>query len=418
MSHTIELSQITVPSERWREVDPKRAEAIALSMMRFKQLQPIIVTQALVLVDGAHRYSACQMNGATTIEVVYRDEVDTLFLRELELEANIQRQEMSWQEQMQATAELHRMKVARDPSWGQAQTQELVRAPRQADISVALKLDRMMQMFPEIREAKSIRQALTWSESKAKSLTRIQDVKDSPADYSFIEQKIWHGDSVELIKRVPDNSFHAVITDPPFGINYDDRKEGTTGTINSYEDSEESYERLLSMAPDIYRVIKADGWLIWFLGVSWYERAKLAFRNAGFLVDEIPVVWDRSDGRAFTTRPDRYFGRAYDIALHCIKGNPQIIQRSKPNIIRIPPISNSERETLVERPVELYAELIRRLTVPNEVVADFFVGSGSCLAAAASLNRDFFGCELDAERRAYAITKVRAHIPDKKVPSA
>jgi site-specific DNA-methyltransferase (adenine-specific) len=165
------------------------------------------------------------------------------------------------------------------------------------------------------------------------------------------------------------------------------------------------------MGPDLYRVIKPNGWLIWFLGISWYERVKISFRAAGFTVDEIPIIWDRSDGRAFTTRPDRYFGRSYDIALHCIKGNPEVVQRSKPNIIKVPPISNEERELVVERPVELYAELIRRLTVEGETVADFFTGSGSCLAAAASLKRKYFGVELDQERRAVAIQKVKAYTP-------
>ena len=91
-----------------------------------------------------------------------------------------------------------------------------------------------------------------------------------------------------------------------------------------------------------------------------------------------------------------------------------MVQRGKPNVLRIPPVSQGDRELLVERPVELYQELIRRLTVPGETVADFFVGSGSCLAAAASLDRDYFGVELDPERRAYAIKKIRANTPEKK----
>jgi len=202
-----------------------------------------------------------------------------------------------------------------------------------------------------------------------------------------------------------------VLTDPPFGIGYDNRKAGTDGSMSSYEDSPESYERLLSMAPDLYRVIQADGWLIWFLGISWYERAKRVFREAGFTVDEIPIIWDRTDGHCFTARPDRYFARSYDIALHCIKGNPEVVVRGKPNIIRVKPVGTSERELLVERPVDLYREIIKRLTIKGERIADFFTGSGAVLAAAVAMRRDFFGVEQDRERRATAIAKVQAHIP-------
>lgn len=406
------ISDVVIPEGRFRDADPKTVELIAASYLKFGQLQPILIERNNTLIDGLHRVTAKQVNGDTMIACVYRDEADELFLKELELEANIQRKDMTWLEREKAIATLHKIKQLRDPNWGQSQTQAAIGAARQADVSQALQLTKMIELFPELEQAKSKNQALSWAKAKAKSLLRVDEVKNNVLDYTFIDRKIVLGDSVDVIKEIPDESFHAVITDPPFGINYDDRKSGTAGSLTDYEDSEASYLRLLSMAPDLYRVIKPDGWLIWFLGISWYERAKVAFREAGFLVDEIPVIWDRSDGRAFTSRPDRYFGRAYDVALHCIKGDPQIIQRGKANIIKVPPVGTSDRETLVERPVDLYAELIRRLTVQGEVVADFFVGSGSCPAAAASLGRDYFGVERDPERRAYAIKKIKAHTPD------
>jgi len=410
---SISVEKITVSEEdRFRVADPTAVENIAQSYLRFGQLQPIIIDRNHKLVDGFHRLTAAQINGMETIEAVYTDEVDELFLREMELEVNIQRKEMTWLEREKAIATLHKIKVVRDPNWSQLQTQGLVGASRQADVSQALHLSKMIELFPELEKAKSKHQALSWAKSKAKSILRVDEVKNNTIDYGFIDKKIHLGDSVDYIKTLPDGFIDAVITDPPFGINYDNRKSGTAGSLTDYEDSEDSYKRLLSMAPDIYRVLKTDGWLVWFMGISWYDRCKTVFREAGFTVDEIPIIWDRSEGRAFTTRPDRYFGRVYDVALHCIKGNPEIIQRSKPNIIRVAPVGNADRETLVERPVDLYAELIRRLTVPGELVADFFVGSGSCPAAAASLGRDFIGSELNPERRAYAIKKIKAHIPD------
>lgn len=405
------VDSIKVSEERFRPADKATVEKLAESYLRFGQLQPIIIDRQLNLVDGLHRLSAAKANCMLEIDCVFTDEVDELFLREMELEVNIQRKDMTWFEREKAIAKLHTIKQIRDPNWGQTQTKAIL-GLRQADVSEAIKLVKMIELFPELAGAKSKNQALSWAKSKANSVLRVDEVKDNRIEYEYISEKIALGDSVEFIKTLPDGFINAVITDPPFGINYDNRKSGTTGSLTDYEDSEESYERLLSMAPDLYRVIKDDGWLIWFFGISWYERCKEAFRGAGFTVDEIPIIWDRSDGRAFTTRPDRYFGRVYDVALHCIKGNPEIIQRSKPNIIRVPPITTAERETLVERPVELYAELIRRLTVPGELVADFFVGSGSCPAAAASLGRDFLGCEQDEERRAYAIKKIKAHIPE------
>jgi len=415
-THTVAVSAVIIPDKRFRAVDGKVAN-LAESIETFGQLQPVILKPnsdhlTYDLVDGLHRLTAIRdVLKTETIEAIFTDELDPITLRKIELEVNVQRIEMSWQERVQAIAELHALEMESNPNASQMSVANLA-GVSQRDVSQAIQLSAALRLFPELADAKSLNQAMSRANAKAKRVLRVHDVKENIIDYETIKDKIILADSVEHIKTLPDGIFDAVITDPPFGINYDDRKARTEGGDTSYQDDAESYERLLSMAPDIYRVIKPDGWLIWFLGVSWYERAKATFRQAGFIVDEIPVIWDRSDGRSFTSRPDRYFARAYDIALHCLKGSPEIIQRGKPNIIRATPIGNTERELLVERPVELYAELIRRLTVKGETVADFFVGSGSCLAAAANMGRDFYGCELNPERRAYAITKVKAHIPD------
>jgi ParB/RepB/Spo0J family partition protein len=405
----VKLDEVkTLPDRQRKEMGD--VESLAESLIRWGQLNPIILDEHNHLIAGERRLTAARMNGWTHIEARYRNTLSDLELQELELEENLQRKDLTWQERTDALARIHELKISQNPNWSQQQTAALGEV-NQRKVSEAIQLSKAMEVFPELKEAKSTNQALSWLKAKAANVIRRIDVKNNPAAYSDIESKILLGDSVDVIKRIPDESIHLVLTDPPFGINYDERTAGTEGTLTAYQDDEQAYLRLLSMAPDLYRVVKPNGWLVWFLGISWYERAKLAFRSAGFIVDEIPIIWDRSEGRTFTSRPDRYFARSYDIALHCIKGDPQVVQRNKPNILRVMPVTQAERVTLVERPVELYAELIRRLTVPGETVADFFVGGGGCPAAAASLNRDFIGCELDPERRAYAIQKIKAHLP-------
>lgn len=406
------IEEIKISRERFREATGDM-EGLAASLLRFGQLQPVVIDDNNELLAGFRRYTAITMNAGRTILAVRKDDVDELMAREIELEENIQRHAMTWLEEARAIAELDRIKRERDPNWTQTKTAQAA-GVLQSNVSEATKIVKMVEMFPELAKAKSFNQAESWAKAKAANVQRVLDVANSPEDFGEIEDKIILGDSVEVIKHVPDEAFHAVITDPPFGINYEDRTANTVGSVTSYEDGEEDYLRLLSMAPDLYRVIKPNGWLVWFLGISWYERAKLAFRGAGFTVDEIPIIWDRSGGRTFTNRPDRYFTRGYDIALHCFKGEPRIVQPGRPNVIRIDPVANEDRVTLVERPIDLYAELIRRLTIPGETVADFFVGGGGCPAAAASLGRNYFGVELSAERRAYAIKKIKANTASKK----
>ena len=416
-AHNISTESINIPDERFRPINKVKRDEIAQSILIFGQLQPIIVQPIddgsgylFDLVDGLHRLSAMMENGKPTIGAVYQHDIDDVLAREIELEANIQRVEMTWQEHVYAVVELDEMKTVRDPTWTQRKTAEML-GRSQPNVARMVNLKKMMDTFPEIAEAKTPTQALSWAKHKAKTFMRAVDVMDKKdtKEYKPVTERIVLGDAVEVIKTVPDESFDLILTDPPFGINYDQRKTGLIGSVNAYQDTPDLYYNLLSMAPDLYRVIKKDGWMVWFLGPSWYERAKEAFRKAGFTVDEMPIIWDRSDGPCYTTRPDKYFSRAYDMALHCIKGSPEMVLRGQKNVIHEAPVSNKERDLLAERPVELYVELIRRMTLEGEVVADFFAGSGSCLAAANMMKRDYFGCEIDPERYAAAVKKVQAY---------
>jgi site-specific DNA-methyltransferase (adenine-specific) len=254
-------------------------------------------------------------------------------------------------------------------------------------------------------------QALSIAKAKIDLRKRKKKVEANPQAFGAIEERIRLGDAVQLIKEIPDETFKIVLTDPPFGIEYRERKTSTDGMATAYEDSKESYEHILSMAHDIYRVIARDGWLLWFLGPTWWPVCKKTFESVGFTVDEIPFIWNRSTSKCYTARPDHYFARGYDMALHAFKGDPQMVKRGKANVITMDRVDNAERELLVERPVDLYAELLDRMTIAGEAVLDPFAGSGAVLAAAARRHQPYMGFELDPDRRTVAIQKVALYTP-------
>lgn len=408
----IALTDVKVTRRRERE-DLGDIESLATSILKVGQLQPIVVDQDNELIAGGRRLEAFRLNGTELIEAIRRDDVDEELAKEMELEENLARKQMTWREQSRGLAELDRIRRARNPNWTQVQTAQAAGGnTSQRDVSIAINMEKMIELFPEIGAAKNLPQAQAMAKAKAASISRVQLVKSEPKVFAPIEEKIWLGDSVQLIKDVQDESFNLVLTDPPFGIRAEDRTAGSVvSDMTHYKDDEDLYEYLLTMMPDIYRVLKPNSFFIWFLGMTWYERVKIEMRKVGFTVDEIPIIWDRTDGRSFTARPDRWFGKGYDIALHAIKGEPRLA-RPGSNIIKVAPVPQGEKDLLFERPVDLYAELIRRTTVEGESIADFFVGSGSCPAAAASLGRDFFGIEKDPERRAKALLKIKSHLPE------
>ena len=460
--HYVKVADVKIRVKRQRS-ELGDLEGLAESLLRIGQLTPIILTRDNELIAGERRLEATKLNGMVHIEALYRDEVDEVMLEEIELEENIRRKQLTWQEENAAIARIHTLRQMKDPNWGQRQTAEVIAKPGQSpmnvqrDVSQALNLSKMMQLFPEIAKAKNVSQAVNMAKAKAKQVTKIIDVGQRPQVYLEVQEKIWLGDSVKLIKEIENEAFDMILTDPPFGVNYDAQVAGSVRETDVYKDSIEKYEYILTMIPDMYRILKKDGWCIFFFGMSWYDDqvpaskipsvaqiaaglrsgeyspdqaarmldmieawlsdirpgVKRRFREAGFTVDEIPINWDRTEGRTFTNVPVHYFTKGYDVALHCFKGDPHLVKKGLPNIFHVPPVETKDRDLTVERPVELYKQILERCLIKGQSMIDLFVGSGSSTAAAAELGIEYTGIEIDEARRANAIQKTRAHIPAK-----
>jgi ParB-like chromosome segregation protein Spo0J len=66
----IAIANIYVPAKRRATLDPKKAEAIAESILQVGQQVPILVRRdgdRFVLVEGLHRLEACRQLGEETI---------------------------------------------------------------------------------------------------------------------------------------------------------------------------------------------------------------------------------------------------------------------------------------------------------------------------------------------------------------
>jgi DNA modification methylase len=279
-------------------------------------------------------------------------------------------------------------------------------------------MDDMFALMPELKHAKSLNAAISQAKSKAKTIIRKQEVQSNPAKYEETVKKVRCGPAEQIIKTLPDGFTKHILTDGPFGLDYGKTKT-TTSAHSTYEDSPESYRlRTSIMAPEMYRVMDKDGFLIWFLAHDHFEFTRDLFRSVGFEVDPVPLMWNRSESKCYTQRPDKWFGKGYDIALHCLKGDPQMINRSRNrgkngagNVFTYKGIEPKDKEHIVERPIELYADLIQCISVEGEKITDFFGGSGKVAAACAGMKREHFTTELDPNHIPLIIQNIYANTP-------
>lgn len=110
----LQLTDIN-PGTRIREDYGDLAELMA-SILKFGLIQPIVITQDRLLVAGGRRYyahAALLQHGhshCNEIDVVYKETLDEAHLREMELEENFQRKDMTWQEYTLGVYDFHCLK--------------------------------------------------------------------------------------------------------------------------------------------------------------------------------------------------------------------------------------------------------------------------------------------------------------------
>lgn len=89
----IPICEIIVGKRRREEMGD--IQGLADSIQKFGLLHPVVVDEQKVLVAGARRLEACKLLGRNEIEVTFLGELSEQQLREIELEENLRRKDLS-----------------------------------------------------------------------------------------------------------------------------------------------------------------------------------------------------------------------------------------------------------------------------------------------------------------------------------
>lgn len=204
------------------------------------------------------------------------------------------------------------------------------------------------------------------------------------------ENTIIHGDSLTVLRQMEPESVDAIITDPPYGIDYH-----TKGTGASIQNDKSPFIWFLY---DAFRVLKSgasgQGTLICFTRWDVEQTFIDAMKLAGFQVKS-EVIWDKvlhgmGDCRA-------QFAPTHENIIFAVKGKFNFPGHRPNDVVSFKKLSSSQMIHPTEKPVGLLASLITSVTKPGDLIVDPFAGSGSTLVAAKKTGRRFIGIELDGE---------------------
>ena len=337
-------------------------------------------------------------------QVPYTDlgELSELEAETTELTENADRDDLSWQDKAAATARLHSIRSRQAQAEGRVHTL--------ADTTVELKG----------RTGGSYQQAVKQSIILADHLANPAIAKASTAAEAFKilqkeEQKqqhkahaaaigstftadiheLHHTNCLSWMGTCDREMFDVILTDPPYGMGAAETFGGMIGgstAIHDYEDTPESWRKLMAeWCPLSYRVAKPQSHAYIFCDISLFGELKQMMEAAGWYVFRTPFISVKpQSGRV--PLPDQGPRRQWEMLLYAIKGK-------RPITGIYPDVISATLETTLghgaQKPVSLYADLLRRSIRAGNTVLDCFAGSGTIFPAAHSLKCKAIGLEMN-----------------------
>jgi site-specific DNA-methyltransferase (adenine-specific) len=374
-----------------------------------------------VLVAGERRLRAVEYLWATggvlrvgestyeegTVPCNYVGELDPLDAFEAELEENIRRIDLTWQEKATATSQLYQLRqLQAENGKREMPTVKSIAAEKEdntaevrAELLVAKHLD-----DPDVAQAASAKEALKILKRKEEIQRNIELGELIGRTFSSDQHTLLKGDCIQLMSEMKPDQFDIILTDPPYGIDADQFNDSGGKALgpHGYDDSYDNWLPLLrSFSNEVYRLSKSEAHLYCFCDIDNFITLRSIIRDAGWEPFRTPLIWFNPQGMR-APWPAHGPQRKYQLILYAMKGKKNVLSL-RSDVITC--LLDPHEGYPAQKPVDLYVELLRRSARPGNHILDCFCGSGTIFPACHALKLRATGIELDSA--AYGIAARR-----------
>lgn len=203
-------------------------------------------------------------------------------------------------------------------------------------------------------------------------------------------------DNLELLKELPDNSIDLIFCDILYntGKTFDDYEDKLGNAVEAME----WYEPCLK---EMWRVLKDTGavYLHCNYRLIHYLRVEL---DKVFGVDSFrnEIIWNQGSWKNYN---DRKLVSAHESMLFYAKEKHKIneeIANEYTDVWTLEALNQNDKFNEKvgyegQKPIEYVERVIKISSKENDLVADFFLGSGTTCVAAEKLHRNYLGCDIN-----------------------
>lgn len=441
MFQFIPLTKVIKGDRQRQKMDPEKLQSLKASIAEKGLIHAIHVRTGpdgtYLLNGGERRYTVLsqlhllghpifygsEVIPPDTVPAVCVDNISELQAAEIEFDENFQREDLDWRDQTEALAKIFELKKKLNPEKTQMQiATELAPHMKPAnigpaehstatsktpgtvsnDISRAVLVQRYIDR-PEVSKARSLdeahRNALKFVNDTFSAELARRRMKKAENNVSLIDFR--KGDLFEVMPKLDEGLFDAIITDPPYGYG-----EGfwpnKTAVKHNYNDD-------LAYAKEVYRFLFVEGFKVCKPKAHLFMFCK--HDMFGWLLEEakrqawspfpLPIMWDKGPG--YAPWGNVGFRNNYETIFWAVKGQ-RGLRYLVDNKIEVKKVY--DKDHAAEKPVELMKILIEAATLPNDYILDPCMGSGTTLVAAKQLKRRGMGIEIDDGYYNMAVSRV------------
>lgn len=214
-------------------------------------------------------------------------------------------------------------------------------------------------------------------------MLKLSEVKDWK---ELINQVTW-GDCLEGMKMIPDKSIDLILTDPPYGMDYQSSRRTEQFEKIALDQDIKWFPEL---AKQLYRTLKVDSHCYVFCNDYAISHFRRLLEEVGF-TPKRTLVWLKNNHTSGDLEGD--YGNKTEFILYCQKGRKELNGARSTNVLSFGRVSDMVHPT--QKPIDLLQFLINKSTSDGSLVCDPFMGSWTTARACKDLGRNFIGFELE-----------------------
>lgn len=392
---SLPISSITIPAERQRK-EFSLIEELSASIQANGLINPIVVTPCGVLVAGQRRLMACSALGWTHISVQLTTDLDPLTLHIIELEENIKRVDLTWQEQTLAVQAYHKLMKQLHSNWTQDATANALSISQphiHRFLAIANEIESGNKAVIEAPRL-SVARGITERKASRQGAQELDNVRNFKPLLQERDDAILQTDFIHWSAIYTGQKFNFIHCDFPYGIDAQGNQGFSGAAYGTFNDTRANYLALLTaFAKNFDNFCSPSAHLMfWFSMKNYQELLTFFAEQTDFTIQYIPLIWSKHIG--IIADPQRSFRNQCEFCLFGSRGDRKLVRTASNHYHGM----SMNREHMSGKHEPMLKHFFSALIDNTTLMLDPTCGSGTSLIAAESLGaQKVLGLEINPE---------------------